>query len=311
VVSFNRRELENICDIDVYGGVDMIGRLKKRLVVAGRMVSLRVRGRVRHHDRFGLSYWIWDYGRALSTRTGEPRTDDSGVVEQLRAVYRVIHAKPGRAVDGQISIDVGAYIGVISLAMADFGGTSQLVHSFEADDLNFGHLQENIFAGRSKNISAHKMAISDHVGTAVFTRNQDHGTNHLGDPIGNEADSATVYAVPVTTLDSFAEENDIDTIDVLKIDVEGSDINVLKGADRLLSGGHIGAVIVEVPLSVEGRIAMVDLFLSHGYSTAYIVRNSAELIDSTETSYSGQNRTPLNMIATRREIAEQLGIPGI
>lgn len=288
----------------------MIGRLKQRLFVAVRMVSLRVRGRVRHHDRYGLSYWIWDYGRALSTRAGEPRTDDSGVIEQLRAVYRVVQAKPDHAVAGQISIDVGAYIGVITLAMAEFGSTNQLVYSFEADDLNFGHLQENISAGRVQNVSAHKMAISDHSGTAVFTRNRDHGTNHLGNPIGLEDDSATVYEVPVTTLDSFAEENDIDVIDVLKIDVEGSDINVLKGAARLLSGGHIGAVTVEVPLSADVRTEMTELFLSHGYLTSYIVRNSAHLIDSTEIAFSSQKRTPLNMIAARREIAEQLGIAG-
>jgi FkbM family methyltransferase len=288
----------------------MIGRLKQKLVVAGRMVSLRVRGRVRHHDRFGLSYWIWDYRRALSTRAGEPRTDDSGVVEQLRELYRILQANPDRAARDQISIDVGAYIGVITLAMAEFGGTNQLVYSFEADELNYGHLQVNISAGTSTTVSTHKMAISDHTGTTVFTRNRDHGTNHLGDPIGLEADSATVYEVPVTTLDTFAEENDIDAIDVLKIDVEGSDINVLKGADRLLSGGRIGAVIAEVPLSAKGRSEMTDLFLSHQYLTAYIVRNSAQLIDSAETAYSGQKRTPLNMIAVRREIAEQLGIVG-
>ena len=149
----------------------MIGRLKQRLIVVGRMVLLRVRGRVRHHDRYGLSYWIWDYGRALSTRASEPRTDDSGVIEQLRAVYRAVQAKPGHAAGGQISIDVGAYIGVITLAMAEFGSTNQLVHSFEADDLNFGHLQENISACSVQNVSAHKMAISDYSGTAVFARN--------------------------------------------------------------------------------------------------------------------------------------------
>ena len=60
------------------------------------------------------------------------------------------------------------------------------------------------------------------------------------DAVQNEA------TVQVTTLDVFALEHDIVTVDLLKVDAQGYDLEVLKGADRLLREGRIHALVVEV-----------------------------------------------------------------
>ena len=89
-------------------------RVSDRMFMARRLLLLKLRGRVRHNDNYGLSYWIWKNNRAMSTHAGHARTDDFGVLEQLRKAYRVLGSEPERDF---VSIDVGAYIGVMSLAM--------------------------------------------------------------------------------------------------------------------------------------------------------------------------------------------------
>ena len=268
-----------------------------------------MRGKTFHSDRYGLSYWIWDYERAITTPVGEPRTDDSGVLDQIQNIYRIVREITDSSTSRRASIDVGAYTGVISLAMAQFGDNDHTVHSFEADDLNFNHLEENISSDVDGRIVAHNVAVSDHSGIAVFTRNKDHGTNHLGTPSAGNGDSEVVYEVPVDSLDNFAANNDIQEIDIVKIDVEGSDIKVLRGAEKLMSSGRIKAVITEIPLSEQGRSEMTRLLRGHGYSTAYIGRNSPRLVDSTEVVYMSERRRPLNMLAARADVAAILEYP--
>ena len=269
------------------------------------MMVLGLRGRIRHTDHYGLSYWIWKNTRAISTGPGQPRTDDTGVLEQLRTAYRVIGSESDQQM---ISVDVGAYIGVISLAMAHFGPSNHAVHAFEADGLNFDRLKQNVSSGGHTGISVHLSAVSNFNGTAEFTRNRDPGTNHLGTARDSDGKSVRVYEVPVITLDEFAEANNLDTIHVLKIDAEGGDIDVLRGAEILLEAGRIKLIVAEIPLLPEQRAEMKTLLSKHGYSVAYITRNSAKLSPATEVAYSESLRAPLNMIAARLDHANQMGI---
>lgn len=278
--------------------------VRQRLWLARRMVLLKLRGRIKHRDRFGLTYWLWQNTRAMGTRGDEPRTDDTGVLEQLRRVYRVI----GHSDREVISFDVGAYIGVISLAMARFSPAKHAVHSFEADDLNFSRLSLNVSSEPGGSIHTHNTAVGNHVGKAEFTRNQDPGTNSLSDVASSSIAPADVYTVPVTTLDSFAEQRGIDEIDVLKIDVEGADLNVLRGAERLLGDNRIKTIIVEIPITAENRSDMNSLLAGYGLSTSYIVRNSADLDPASESVYESSVRPPLNMLAVRADLATQLSI---
>ena len=282
----------------------MINFIRNRLWLSRRALLLKLRGRVRHSDRYGLDYWLWANTRAMGTPGDQPRTDDTGVLEQLRRVYSVV-GQPDR---GVVSVDVGAYIGVISLAMARFGPSNHIVHSFEADDLNYERLLMNVPGASGASISTHNTAVGNRVGTADFTRNEDPGTNHLGIEPNPSVAPAGVYTVPVTTLDAFAQKQSIDEIDVLKIDVEGADLDVLRGAEGLLGDGRIKAIFVEIPLTPENRGNMNALLTDHGLSTAYIVRNSIDLEQASESAYAKSMRTPLNMLAVSADLASQLSI---
>ncbi len=75
--------------------------------------------------------------------------------------------------------------------------------------------------------------------------------------------------VSVTTLDLFARENDLQHIDLLKVDAEGHDLAVLEGAEQLLAAGRVTAVLVEVGFRREpNKFTLLDdardLLAGHG-----------------------------------------------
>lgn len=266
------------------------------------MVVLKLRGRVRHSDRFGLSYWLWANNRTLAIPKNHPGTDDTGVLEQITRIYKASGASGVPA----ISIDVGAYIGIISLGMAKYGPANHEVHSFEADEVNYVKLNENLSSNQLRSIYPHRTAVGGQIGTVQFTRTSDPGTNHLGAQDGLTDPGALTFDVPITTLDSFADQHDFDTVKLLKIDAEGADINVLRGASSLLDDKRIEAIIVEVPLTINARLEMIEFLNSHGMSTAYIQRNSDQLQPSNEETYTGSTRAPLNMLAVRIDLESLL-----
>ena len=223
----------------------------------------------------------------------EPGTDDTGVIEQLKCIYQLF----GDSERPLISIDAGAYIGVISLAMSHFGPNKHFVHSFEADSLNFSRLKQNVSSVPNGRITTHNKAIADFVGYSTFTRYKDPGNNHLGTVQNPEDIVDSLHQVPVTTLDVFANQTQIDLIDVLKIDVEGFDLSVLHGAKKMLNEQRIKTIIVETPKQAATRNELTKFLVGHNFSTRYIVRNSTELTEVTEADFIRNSRTPLNMIA--------------
>jgi len=71
---------------------------------------------------------------------------------------------------------------------------------------------------------------------------------------GNElaiGNNSPIEQVAVETLDNFCADQRIADINYLKIDTEGADLDVLKGAERMLSGQHIDAI--EAECSMNGR----------------------------------------------------------
>ena len=281
----------------------MINKVNNKLKLARRKIVLLLRGRVFHRDRFGLNYWLWTETRALGRKDGEPGTDDTGVLEQLKRVYTILDDT-----DSLISVDVGSYIGVISLAMSHFRPANHSIHSFEADELNYVKLKKNICHSKSSSISMHKTAVANYVGLSDFTRYEEPGNNHLGLEINSSDISTGVFKVPVTTLDLFTTQIGVDKIDVLKIDVEGFDFEVLDGARQLLKKKRIKVIVVETPGTTKLREEMNEFLVRNGFVTAYIVRNSTELTSVLESTFHKLDKTPLNMLAVQPDMANQLGL---
>jgi FkbM family methyltransferase len=120
--------------------------------------------------------------------------------------------------ENDIVVDVGANIGYFTLLMAK---NNSRVFSYEPAPDNFKILQKNVHQNNfSQNVTLHNTAVSNFIGTSKLYLQEKHtGGHQLG---FDRFQTNNSIEVPVTKLD-------LDRIDFAKIDVEGSELNVLKG----------------------------------------------------------------------------------
>ncbi len=126
---------------------------------------------------------------------------------------------------GAVIFDVGAHIGIYSLKVAE---NSSLVVAFEPHPGNFDILLSNIHLNGFKNIIAYKCALSDFYGKTRLYLSEDSGQHSiLEGPRGK-----SWLEVPVKTIKTVMNKLGLEEIDVLKIDAEGAELSILKGAEE-------------------------------------------------------------------------------
>ncbi len=163
-------------------------------------------------------------------------------------------------------LDIGANRGEEVRAMLrQIPGAS--VHAFEPAAQCFSLLSS--FADDEPRVFAHHAAVGSHDGAATLIETESDllssvlplngiGHSHFG-PCGRERARSEVRCV---RLDSWAAEQGIGRVDFIKLDVQGSELEVLKGAESLLSSG-VRAVYSEaqVVAEYEGAATLTDLDL--------------------------------------------------
>lgn len=135
-----------------------------------------------------------------------------------------------REVSGFI-IDVGAHTGAYSLTALKCKPESVL--SFEPHFMNFARLSLNIRSNGFSAKNSFMVAISDSDGYKDFSVNTDVNYLSTGGMLGSR-ENAINYPVVTVSLDSFFKINSEPLVSLMKIDVEGHELNVLSGAVCLL-----------------------------------------------------------------------------
>jgi FkbM family methyltransferase len=125
---------------------------------------------------------------------------------------------------GDVFIDAGANIGALSLAASSIVGEKGHVYAIEAHPRTVRYLRGNVKLNQAANVSVIHAALGDHDGTALFS-------NRRSDDQNSVSSSSSGIEVPLRTLDSIVPDSNIR---LLKIDVEGFELFVLRGAVRLL-----------------------------------------------------------------------------
>ncbi len=138
-------------------------------------------------------------------------------------------------------IDVGANLGLISLILAQ-RFPDRNIHAFEPNPSTFENLQDNIALNSYLNIQAKRSAVGNSEGEVAFNANPIHrGTVSL-----NLSDCQQPIAVPCTTLDRYAQQNQIEEMALLKVDVEGYEEYVFQGAKKLIELNKIHIIYYEI-----------------------------------------------------------------
>ena len=138
---------------------------------------------------------------------------------------------------GTAMIDVGANIGTTSIPRVVLGDFAY-VYAAEPDPANYECLVDNVTANRLQGfVLPDRVAIGAANGEAALRRKTQMGTHHLV----STASRSTDISVPVRTLDSWVARLGIDLASVtfIKVDTQGWEAHVLRGAARLLAHTHI------------------------------------------------------------------------
>jgi FkbM family methyltransferase len=135
-----------------------------------------------------------------------------------------------------VFLDIGAHVGTYSLAFAQ---RCAGVHSFECSPKTFNYLCANIaLRDLHAKITPHRCALGSEAGVVPYYEHSPDGGGNSCHGFGRTSESVNVEA---RTLDSFH----LDNIGLIKIDVEGFEVNVLRGAVETLKRSHYPRILFE------------------------------------------------------------------
>jgi FkbM family methyltransferase len=170
---------------------------------------------------------------------------------------------------GDLAIDVGANIGYTASILGVRVGPTGSVICFEPHPSVFESLSRNVEIWRSDagcgSFVLHQTALGKQAGNASLHVNDwfltNRGTAWISEKVEPSPDTKTIE-VPIQSLDSLLDENV--TIGIMKIDVQGYELNVLQGMARLLERRAVRDIIFEAE---DGFPTPTHEFLkSKGYS---------------------------------------------
>ena len=147
---------------------------------------------------------------------------------------------------GELVIDVGANVGYMTSLAASRAGAPGEVLAFEPHPRIFELLDENVARWRGRDgiasVELHRLALSDRAGEGTLVAGPAFEA-HMGMAALGRGDEADGIGVDLARLDDvLAGER---PIGLVKIDVEGHEAEVLRGAGRLLTEGTIRDIVFE------------------------------------------------------------------
>lgn len=147
-----------------------------------------------------------------------------------------------------VFLDIGSNMGYCSLLMSKAVGEDGRIFAIEPSERDFLRLVDNVNLNRLGNVNVHRLAVSDKIGkvTISIAPEERSALNTLGTEFSNRGiEKVQTEEVDSTTLDAFVEEEELDRIDVIKMDIEGSELKALNGARDAIEQ-HRPALIVGI-----------------------------------------------------------------
>jgi FkbM family methyltransferase len=201
---------------------------------------------------------------------------------------------------GDVFLDIGANVGFYSFFVGPLCGTTGAVHAFEANPLLIPHLR------RSAALNKHHANI---VINAVAVGKDSNSFLKLYDPehIGNSSiydlewlDTSKSVRVPSTTVDLYVRENSINRVDVVKIDIEGAELDAFRGMEETFRSSAPWLIVCELALAISLRnaptrsdqhtsrcryaVEVVQFLCQRGYEARHINQTDGLISDRVDVS---------------------------
>jgi len=165
---------------------------------------------------------------------------------------------------GQVFLDVGANAGYFSLLASRRVGEAGKVFAIEPNPVMVNQLRQNVQRSRLTNIAIVEAACSDSVDVRDLYVGNPYNTGNSSLSRDNLAWAKSVK-VTCTTVDLLVEKYGLDRLDLVKVDVEGAELQVLRGMSTTLKRLRPRIIVELVPSLLEGfstTIAAINDYLA-------------------------------------------------
>jgi FkbM family methyltransferase len=200
-------------------------------------------------------------------------------------------------------IDGGASFGVYSLAAASLNPEAKIV-AFEPLDRSYQRLARNI-ALNGFSVRAERLALSDKDGSAVLYddpgRDRYRGASLVAD--SDVSHDRIEHSIQAARLDTFCRENEIESIDLVKLDIEGHEAAALAGMAELIAKGK-PAILIEV-LTAESGAQVWSKLQPLGYKAYRVDENRGLIAAASLNEKSGVSR---NYLVCQPSAVNELGL---
>ena len=135
---------------------------------------------------------------------------------------------------GDVVVEVGANVGYYTVAMGLMVGAEGRIHTFEANARLAGMVQRSSYInGLNDRVTVHPKAVMETPGSVRFERSRKRsGWGHVAHGDGHVFDDSEIVEVEAASLDSLG----LDRVDLIRLDAEGSEALILRGASVILAG---------------------------------------------------------------------------
>jgi len=190
----------------------------------------------------------------------------SGINTQWMGIYELhkqdVFSRMLRS--NNVVFDIGANVGFYTLLASSIVGNKGHVYAFEPSPKNIQYLDKHLKINNVSNVSIIEAACANCSGDSLFDESDARSVGHLS-PKGK-------LRVETVSLDSL----NIPKPDILKIDIEGGEIDCLKGSIRLLSEHK--PIIFLATHGFDIKTKCLEILIKHNYEIYMIGKDIAELL---------------------------------
>ncbi len=147
--------------------------------------------------------------------------------------------------EGDTFIDVGANIGLMSLLASTRVGGKGLVYSFEPSPETFSILTRNVEINGRENVRPFNLGLGSESGTSRLYRNMEYGRGSASLVKKETQEESEGVEITCSTLDELVATHGVSKVKLIKIDVEGWELEVIKGGLNFFADENAPVVCVE------------------------------------------------------------------
>ena len=139
-----------------------------------------------------------------------------------------------QASESKVFFDVGGHIGLYTIPIAKMQNGKGVVHTFEPASHNYKMLTKHVSLNSLKNVTLNNVLVGTEASENVAFKEDSSGINPMNSLADvDKTEGSDIISKKMIKLDEYCEKNQVYP-EVMKIDVEGAEVQVLRGAKEVI-----------------------------------------------------------------------------